>query len=118
MTINETITQIATSVMPLNAEIRVNSQIEHYQASISWKLNNDPERPNKQSKIIIFNVSYEVLEDLTNLSEAQQHDAMSRIESFLRVKLESFNPDHDEPYGAPSPSEDWVVNSTIAGLTS
>jgi len=118
MTINDTLTQIASSVMPSHAEIRVNPQLDHYQAGISWNLNNDPERPNKKSKTIILNVSYEVLQDIPNLPEAQQQDAMNRIEVYLRENLASFDPDHDAPHGAPSPSVTWVINSTITGLTS
>lgn len=118
MTINETLTQMVSSVMPSNAEIRVNPQIEHYQAGVSWNLNNDPERPNKKSKTIILNVSNELLQDIPNLPEAQQRSAMNRIQSYLRSNLEDFDPDHNEPHGAPSPSVTWVVNSTIAGLTS
>lgn len=121
MTINDTIdtiAQITASVMPKNAEIRVNPQIEHYQAYISWKLNNDLVRENKKSKTIILNVSYDVLEDISSLPEAQQQEAMNRIESHLRSRLESFNPDHNEPRDALSPSVTWGIDSAVAGLTS
>lgn len=117
MAIHDTITQIARSVMPPNAEININPQIEYYQAFISWNLNNDPERLNKKSKTIILNVSYEVLDDVPNLPEAQQREVMNRIEAYLRGNLKSFDPNHDTPYGAPAPSVTWVIDSTIAGLT-
>lgn len=63
-------------------------------------------------------MSYEVLEDIPNLPEAQQQGALKKIQSYLRSNLEVFDPDHNEPYGMPSPSVTWVINSTIAGLKS
>lgn len=118
MSIHDTIAQIANSVMPPNAEIRENPQTEHYQAVISWNLNDDPLRPNKKSKTIILKVSCEVLEDIPNLPKAQRVKVMSRIETYLRCKLNYFDPHHDTPYGTPSPSVTWVIDSTVAGLTS
>ena len=118
MTINDTLAQIAASVMPSNAEIRVNTQIGQYQAGISWNLNNDADRPNKKSKTIILNVSDEVLQDLPNLPEAQQQAALNRIAEYLQSNLASFDPDHNAPYGVSPPSVTWIINSTIAGLTS
>ena len=117
MTLQDTLTQIVSSVMPSNAEIRVNPQTAYYQAGISWKLNNDPERPNKESKVIILNVSYEVLQAIPNLSGAEQQGALNRINIFLKEKLKSFNPDHNEPHGAPAPTVTWEINSLVAGLT-
>jgi|GEM_PF-1470164 len=118
MTIKDTLTEIVVSIMPSNAKIRVNHQIENYQANISWNLDNDPERPNKKSKTIILNVPDEVLQDILNLPEAQQQGALNKIQSYLRSNLEGFDPDHNEPYEMPSPSVTWVINSTIAGLKS
>lgn len=72
----------------------------------------------KKSKTIILNISDEVLQDISNLHEAQQMRAMNRIEAHLRGNLKSFDPNHDTPYDAPTPSVTWVIDSTIAGLTS
>ncbi|WP_083003185.1 hypothetical protein [Halomonas sp. GT] len=118
MSIHDTITQIARSGMPSSTEINLKTQIEYYQAFISWNLNDDPERPNKKSKTIILNVSYEVLEDILKLPEDKQRQAMNQIEAHLRDNLKSFDTSHDTPYCTPVPSVTWVIDSTIAGLAS
>lgn len=118
MSIEETISQIVGSVFPANAEVHINKQIESFQAGISWNLNNDPERPNKKSKTIILNISHEVLEDLPNVSPSKQEECFERISSYLQQRLSDFDPDHSAPYGQPAPTETWVINTVIAGLTS
>lgn len=118
MSIEQTISEIVTSVFPSHAEILINQQIGSYQAGISWNLNNDPSRPNKKSKTIILNISDEVLQDIPTLSPSEQSRCLSNISSYLQAKLKSFDPDHNTPYGQSTPAETWVITTKIAGLTS
>jgi hypothetical protein len=116
MNLQDTLTQIVSGAMPPYAEIRVNPHTAHYEAVISWKLINDSERPNKQSKTITLKVSYEALQDIQSSSGVEQETALNRITMFLREKFKTFDPDHNEPYGSPSPTVTWEINSVIAGL--
>jgi len=49
-------------LMPADAEIRVANTITGLSVGVSWKLHDDPERPNKTSKTICIVVSHEAVQ--------------------------------------------------------
>ena len=102
---------IIKSLMPKNAKFNQNEQFDDYALSISWDLNNDPERPNKQSKVIALVISKEATEDFDQLSEAMQSNALERLKKIISIKLSSFDPDHNTPYNIPGPIEKWTITS-------
>lgn len=73
---------------------------------IDWKLENDPNRPNKRSRLIRVIIPEEVIDDCKDVKAAG-----SRIKKIIQDGLSVFNPDHDtDKYGSPS-IEEWVLST-------
>lgn len=104
--------EVVKSVMPTDAKYIRNEQSDDYALSISWDLNTDPERPNKQSKVIALVISKEATEDFGELPSSMKENALERLRSILNSKLSSFEPDHNTPYNMPGPVEKWVISSS------
>ncbi|WP_432721845.1 hypothetical protein R0381_002059 [Jeongeupia wiesaeckerbachi] len=113
MSFEEQILQAITSVMPENAKIRLVPGIGSLNVGVSWKLNDDPERPNKMSKTIAICVTDEAAQDIADASAAQQAEASQRVSAFLSQKLANFDPNHNTPkYEAP-PIEQWLIGNAV-----
>lgn len=113
MSLEDQILQAIKAAMPANAEIQVVPGIGAFNVGVSWKLNDDPKRPNKMSKTISICVSHEVAEDFASASAVDQGGAFRRVVAFLSVKLATFDPKHNVPkYEAP-PVEQWVISSGV-----
>jgi hypothetical protein len=99
--------------MPAIAEIQVVPGVDSLNVAVSWKLDDDPERPNKMSRTISICVSREAAEDFASASAADQRGAFSRVVAFLSAKLSTFDPKHNVPkYGGP-PVEQWVISTEV-----
>lgn len=63
----------------------------------SWKLNNDPKRPNKRSRTVVIEVPQNTIDDYLEKSKTRQLDDDQKL--YLQVKefIHLFNPDHDTP---------------------
>lgn len=113
MSFDDQILQAIKAAMPANAEIRVVPGIGSLNVGVSWKLNDDPERPNKMSKTIAICVSHEAAQDFASASASDQGAAYQRVSAFLSGKLAQFDPQHNAPkYEAP-PVEQWVISSAV-----
>lgn len=95
--------------MPGNAELILNEQADHYSASVFWKLNNDPDRPNKRSKTIAIIISRESIEDIDEMPAEMKNTALNKLADIIKNKLSTFDPSHDTPYNEPGPVEKWVI---------
>ena len=113
MPLKEQILQAIEAAMPTGSEILVVPGIESLKVGVSWKLNDDPERPNKMSKTISICVSHEAAQDFASASAANQGAAYSRVLAFLNAKLAQFNPQHDTPRYEPPPVEQWFITSEV-----
>lgn len=113
MTFEKQILQAIQAAMPADAEIRVVPSIGTLNVGVSWKLNDDPERPNKMSKTISISVSHEAAQDFASASASDQGAAFQRVANFLSAKLAQFDPRHNTPkYEAP-PVEQWLINTAV-----
>ncbi len=101
--------------MPVDAEIQVanSSSGPGFDVSVSWMLNDDPERPNKPSRIISIHVSREASQDFASASTHSQADAYRRVTSFLSQRLANFDPKHNVPRHESPPVERWVIDSNL-----
>lgn len=115
MPIEAEILQAIGKAMPPSAEIRVEPGPEVFNFNVSWKLNDDPERPNKMSKTISISVSHEAAEDFASASAAHQASAYKRVASFLSARLAAFDPQHNSPKYESPPVEKWVISSAVLG---
>ena len=100
-------------VMPADAEIQVVSSTFDFNVGVSWRLNDDPERPNKMSKTIRIHVSHEAAQDFASASEHGQEDAFRRLNSFLSQKLANFDPKHNAPRHESPPVEQWFIDTNL-----
>lgn len=113
MTFNDQIFQAIKVIMPANAEINVVSGVREFNVRVSWKLNDDPERPNKMSKTILICVSSEAADDFANMSAADQRVAYERVSQFLSAKLAQFDPQHNVSRYDTPPVVRWVITSEV-----
>lgn len=113
MSFEDQILQAVRTAMPANAEIQVVPGIGTFNIDVSWKLNDDPERPNKMSKTISICVSHEAAEDFASASAIDQGAAFHRVAAFLSARLASFDPKHNVPKSEAPPVEQWVINSGV-----
>lgn len=110
MTTSATIIDEIMRHMPKNSDRYVlDDGFSDIKLSIHWKLNNDPERPNKYSKTIVIIIPRELLEDFPNYPENMQSSALSNIGLYITEKQRTFNPDHDVPKYQQPPTEQWVI---------
>lgn len=105
--------QIIASVMPADAEINEMPADDSFALEVRWRLNNDPDRPNKKSKTIRISVSREAATDFADLSDANQVAAYERIAQFLATKLARYDPNHNAPKYEPPPVEVWLVGTNV-----
>jgi hypothetical protein len=101
------------AAMPANAEIQVVPGVEAVNIGVSWKLNDDPDRPNKRSKTISICVSHEAAQDFEAASTADHGGAYRRVAEFLAAKLAAFDPQHNVPKHESPPVERWVISSAV-----
>jgi len=87
MPIENQIIKVIKTVVPANAEVHRVQGVDALNIEISWRLNDDPERPNKMSKTIEICVSHEAAADFESASSANQSRASQRVRAFLEKNL-------------------------------
>jgi len=107
----EQLIAVIKDLFPEHAEF--NSWIDHSRyaciSRISWKLNNDENRPNKLSRIILVIIPCESIEDSDYKNRKQI--VQERFKSFIQKKYVKFNPDHDVSRYKPPPTEEWLIDN-------
>jgi len=102
--------------MPPYAELRIVNRLPGFDVVVSWKLEDDPGRPNKPSKTIAISVTDEAAEDFANASGSMKQDALAKLQKFLAENLRKFDPAHDTPKYESPPVEKWqLTNSVLFG---
>jgi len=82
-------------------------------ALVSWSLP-DTNRPNKRSKTIRLVISREaVYEYFGKEDESRREQDRQKVVTWIRNKIESFDPDHDAPHGQISPEVKWTIRSDV-----
>ena len=113
MLFEDDILKVIRTAMPAGAEIQVIPGVGSLNVMVSWKLNDDPERPNKMSKTIAICVSHEAVQDYASASSADQADAHHRLSSFLLKNIANFDPTHNAQKDEIPPVEKWVITSDV-----
>ena len=113
MPLEDQILDAIKAAMPANAEMRVVPGIGAFNVVVSWKLNDDPDRPNKMSKTIAIRVSDEAAQDFASASAASHQAAYKRVSAFIAAKLAQFNPQHNAPRHESPPVEEWIITSQV-----
>jgi hypothetical protein len=107
------IVEVIRAAMPNGSDIRVVPSVEAVEVCVSWKLNDDPERPNKMSKTIRITVSREAADDFASASGASREEAFRRVSGYLAQRLREFDPKHNVPRDEPPPVEQWVITTNL-----
>ncbi len=113
MAFEEQILKAIQAAMPVGALIQVIPGEGCLNVGVSWKLNDDPERPNKMSKTIAITVSHEAAQDFANISAVDHGAAFARVEAFLMQKQVQFDPTHNTSRYEPPPVEQWIINTAL-----
>ena len=113
MEFQDEIVNAIRQAMPTDAEIQLVSSISGFDVGVSWRLNDDPDRPNKMAKTILIHVSHEAAQDFASASPHNQADAHRRVISFLSQKLADFDPTNNAPSYVALPVERWVINANL-----
>ena len=113
MRFNNDIIEIIKHRMPDGARVVEASSFDAFVVNVSWKLDDDPERPNKPSRTLSIRVSHEAMEDFASATELKRAEALRRISDFIAKKMATFDPKHDVPKYQPPPVETWVVSTHV-----
>jgi hypothetical protein len=107
--------QCIEAIVPNHAEINQNLNASHFEADVSWLLNDDPvRRPNKRSLPIKIRISREVVDDYQLLPVHDKNRVLENIKLYLSSKYKTFNPDVGD--GNLTPPEIWVIDQGSAGM--
>ena len=100
------------AAMPLDAHIQVvpGTGIGAFNVGVSWKFNDDVQRPGKMFNTIWICVPHEVAHDFASALAADQGVPYQRVAAFLSAKLTTCDPQRNMPnYEAPL-MEQWVLD--------
>lgn len=75
-----------------------------FRLAFSWKLEPDPERPKKLSRILLVTITYDALENFLDAGKEYRPGMIETMKRFLSAGMEEFDPDHDESDDAPPPN--------------
>ena len=92
-------------LFPPDASIEID-EADDVVLRIDWKLGNDPERPNKRSRLIRVIISIEAIEDCRDYKLSGD-----KFYEIIKGRIAFFNPDHDQPRWTRVPIEDWVIST-------
>lgn len=107
---SESIVDAIMNQMPAHADKYLSDTgVSGFVLSIHWKLNNDPKRPNKDSKTITIYIPEELLEDFPNYPPHMQQSALEKLKKFIAQKLKYFEPDHSASRYEQPPVEKWSI---------
>lgn len=96
--------------MPQGAEKYLTPEGGGFLLSVHWKLNNDPQRPNKYSKTITITIPRELIEDFPAYTNEMQSSALAMIGQHIGDRLKNFDPNHKSPRGSREPVEHWSIS--------
>jgi hypothetical protein len=113
MAFEDQILKAIHAAMPAGALIQVVPGEGCLNVGVSWKLNDDPERPSKMSKTISITVSHEAAQDFANISTVDHGASFDRVAAFLTQRLAYFDPTHNTSRYARTPVEKWIINTAL-----
>ncbi|MFX0199057.1 MAG: hypothetical protein ACFFCW_23285 [Candidatus Hodarchaeota archaeon] len=92
-------------IFPPNASIEVDEGNDIF-LRIDWRLGDEPERPNKRSRLIKIVISREAIEDCQDFNKAGL-----RFRKIIENKLSGFNPAHNHSRLVSPPTEEWIIST-------
>jgi hypothetical protein len=77
----------------------------------TWRLNSDPARPNKRSRMIRIVISTEAIEDYRRGSDGTRLAGDGRFLGWVGEQLAAFDPNHDAPLGVEPQVSVWFLDT-------
>ena len=112
--VQQQVFELIKAAMPEGSEVDVDSEYTELDVRLSWKIGDDPERPNRRSKTIRITMIQETADDIDDATALQQAAALERIAVFLRSQFDALDPQHGSPRDQPPPMEHWVITHQVA----
>jgi hypothetical protein len=78
---------------------------------VTWRLNGDPRRPGKRSRMIRIVIAEEAIEDYASASDGVRAVSNGRFVAWFKRELDKFDPNHDSPLGVEPPPVTWTFNT-------
>lgn len=97
--------ELIRPIFPPKASIEVD-EANDIILRIGWKLGNDPERPNKRSRLIRIVIYREAIEDCRDFNKAGL-----KLQKIVGNKFSGFNSDHNHPWLDSPPTEEWIIST-------
>lgn len=96
-------------IYPPHTEYRAINENGEKKILIEWKLNNDPERPNKPSKIIKIVFPQEFIDDYSNFQQNKAQRIDNEIIALLKQHYTKFDPSHNNLRTENPPIEELLM---------
>jgi hypothetical protein len=77
----------------------------------TWRLDGDPFRPARRSRMIRIVISRKALEDYARGPNGLRLASDHRLADWLQGQLSSFDPNHDAPLGVEPSPVTWMVST-------
>ena len=103
--------QIAERLLPEHARVLMPGGGADLIVLVTWRINTDPGRPNKHSRMIRIVISEEAIEDYAAGSDGSRLASDVRFSTWLRQNLVAFNPNHEAPLGVDPPPVTWQMST-------
>lgn len=76
---------------------------------ICWKLNDDPTRPFKTSKIINIIFTYEWCEDFNTRDQSQKKLILQSVKADIEHRFNTLDPSNPNSINETPPREEWLI---------
>jgi len=100
-------------LFPNDTEFTSCDNIDDFITKASWRLNTDPGRPNKRSRIVKIIIPSTIIDDYENKTTANKQEDDKKLLRCIEHFLKEFDPDHDTPYEEPTPVFDFVIGGNV-----
>ena len=108
---HQTITETLADLLPEDVELNVTDNLNEYIARFNWPIDSDPTRPHKRSKTVLLKIHENAMRDFLQVGNKLEAKTLIDLETYLKNKLQLFQPDHNRPRGQPEPVEKWEIGS-------
>ena len=110
--LRDKIIKLIKPLLPSNAELKIIESNKN-DISISWKLNNSPQRPNKRSNPIQLHLTDEFIEDYCDGNEEEKERLLEWCLNLVKRELDIYEPNHSRQINEISPIKIWNIPTKI-----
>ena len=105
--------RIITPLFPTNAWIVSNQFNGGHLILIDWKLDNDPQQPNKRSRKIQITIEEEAIDNYLDKSRAERDVSDIKMRQWLSERYNQFDPEHNARTSRSVATERWRISRNV-----